>query len=90
MNNKLNWQHGNAKLPTRIIHFSLASGHSCPAAKECLSKADPVTGKITDGPDTKYRCYAATMEARHSAVRRNRNINFNILRKCSSKQMFTK
>jgi len=88
--NKLNWQQGNAKLPNRIIHFSLASGHSCPAAKECLSKADPITGKITDGPDTIYRCFAATMEARHSAVRRNRNINFNILRKCTSKQMFTK
>jgi len=88
--NKLNWQHGNAKLPKRIIHFSLASGHSCPAAKDCLSKADPITGKITDGPETIYRCYAATMEARHSAVRRNRNVNFNLLRKCSSKQMFTK
>lgn len=84
----LRWQSGNAKLPSRILHFSLPSGHSCPAALECLSKADQDSGKITDGKQTKFRCYAATMEARHSAVRKLRWQNFLLLRGKSRKQMF--
>ena len=57
----LKFQVGNAKLiaiqdsdtdeviviPVHTI--SLPSGYSCPAADECLSKANKVTGKITDG-----------------------------------------
>ena len=87
-NQTLRWQSGNAKLPSRIIHFSLPSGHTCPAAKECLSKADYSTGKISDGAFTKFRCYAATMEARHSAVRKLRWQNFLQLRGKSRKEMF--
>lgn len=84
----LAWSGSNAKLPSRIKHLSLPSGHSCPAALECLSKADQTTGKITDGDDTRFRCYAATMEARHSAIRKQRWNNFLLLRKKSRKQMF--
>ena len=84
----LRWNLGNVKLPTRVHHFSLPSGHSCPSALECLSKADKETGKITDGKDTIFRCYAATQEARHSHVRKLRWNNFTALRKKSKKQMF--
>ena len=86
---QLRWNLGNVKLPTRVHHFSLPSGHSCPAALECLSKADQETGKITDGEDTIFRCYAAMQEARHTHVRKLRWNNFTALRKKSRKQMFT-
>ena len=33
--------------------LNLPSGHSCPFASDCLSKADRVTGKITDGKEIK-------------------------------------
>lgn len=85
---QLRWNLGNVKLPTRVHHFSLPSGHSCPAALECLSKADETTGKITDGNNTLFRCYAATQEARHSHVRKLRWTNFTLLRNKSRKQMF--
>lgn len=84
----LKWNLGNVKLPARIHHLSLPSGHSCPAADKCLSKAHQDTGKITDGDNTEYRCYAAMQEARHSAVRKQRWNNFMQLRKKSKKQMF--
>ena len=47
-----------------IWHFSLPSGWTCPAATVCMTKADKVTGKISDGKKQKYRCYAAMDEAR--------------------------
>lgn len=89
-NNILKWNFGNVKLPTRIMHLSLPSGHTCPAALECLSKAHIDTGKITDGKDTRFRCYAAMQEARHTNIRKQRWQNFLLLKKKSRKQMFIK
>jgi hypothetical protein len=89
-NNILKWNFGNVKLPTRIMHLSLPSGHTCPAALECLSKAHIDTGKITDGKDTRFRCYAAMQEARHTHVRKQRWQNFLLLKQKSRKQMFIK
>ena len=37
--------------------FSLPSGWTCPAAKECKSRADRATGKIKDGKHTKFCCF---------------------------------
>lgn len=71
---------GNAKLKN-IISFNLASGWSCPFADKCLSKADPVTGKISDGPSTEFRCFSASQESLYPAVRRQRMGNFETLRK---------
>ena len=59
--------------------FSLPAGHSCPFAKECFSKADRKTGRITDGPDTVFRCYAASLETR-PAVRAAHWHNFDLLK----------
>lgn len=75
---------GNAKLAPGIFTFSLPAGHSCPAAKECQSRANRRTGTITDGRHTEFRCYAATMEARHSSVRRARWHNLEQLKACGS------
>lgn len=87
-NPTLRWNLGNVKLPTRIHHLSLPSGHSCPAADRCLSKADKITGKITDGNNCEFRCYAAMQEARHKHVRKQRWQNLMLLRKKSKKDMF--
>jgi hypothetical protein len=71
---------GNAKLSQSIAHFSLPAGWSCPFAKECFSKSNPLTGRITDGQHCRFRCFAATNEARATNVRRARWKNFNIMR----------
>jgi hypothetical protein len=62
--NLLKFGHGNAKLPNSTMIFALPAGHTCPGALHCLSKADPATGKITDGPHTIFRCSAASEETR--------------------------
>lgn len=75
---------GNAKLSKSIATFSLPAGHSCPFAKECLSKSDLLTGRITDGKYCRFRCFAATGEARATTTRKQRWNNFNILRNSKS------
>jgi len=75
----LKFSSDNAKLKN-IISLSLASGWSCPFANECYSKADPKSGKITDGPDTRFRCFSASQESLYPAVREQRNHNFNLLK----------
>jgi len=65
----------NAKLKG-IWHYSLPSGWTCPGAKNCLTKADRATGKLTDRSTpvdgVSYRCYAAGMEATYPSVRKAR------------------
>lgn len=71
----------NAKLKKRLINtFSLPSGYACPGAKDCLSKANRQTGKITDGKEIKYRCFSAQEEAFKSSMRAARWRNFEILK----------
>lgn len=86
--NKITWNVGNAKLPKRIIHLSLPSGHTCPAADKCLSRADMITGKIKDGPNTEFRCYAASMEAVYKHLRNQRWSNLIKLKNQSRKRTF--
>ena len=76
---KLTFSKGNRKLnelakdlglaKSQVVSFDLPAGYTCPNASECLSKADKVTGKITDGKSMKFRCYAASGEARFKNVR---------------------
>jgi hypothetical protein len=63
--------------------FSLLSGHTCPYAKECYSKAVPNergTLTVVDGPDTKFRCFSATQEMVFGPVYRQRSYNTGLLR----------
>lgn len=85
--NTLKFGNGNAKLSTAIATFSLPAGHSCPFAKDCFSKADKLTGRITDGKHCQFRCFAATQEARHTSVRKSRWHNFDMLRSKSVEKM---
>lgn len=82
--NILNFGTGNAKLSTSISTFSLPAGHSCPFAKECLSKANKITGKIIDGQHCRFRCFAASQEALYPSVRRARWNNFERLKSAKS------
>lgn len=78
---------GNSKLDKDIAIFSLPAGWSCPFANECFSKANRETGKITDGKQCRFRCYAASEEARLPNVRQSRWNNFEQLKGKSTKQM---
>lgn len=76
----LNFQLGNAKLNRDTAILSLPAGHTCPFAKGCRSSCDRVTGKITDGPDAKIRCYATGAECLFPKIRESRWKNFELLR----------
>lgn len=83
----LSFGKGNAKLDgeaTPIYTFSLPAGWACPGAKDCLAKAARETGKITDGPDTTFRCFAASME-KYPSVRNSRWRNFDMLRSAKTR-----
>lgn len=77
---------GNSKLDKSIGTFSLPAGHSCPFAKECLSKANKLTGKIIDGEHCRFRCFAASDEALYPAVRNMRWHNFELTKEINSVQ----
>lgn len=77
---QLTFGNGNAKLGKEIATFSLPSGFTCPGALNCLSKADKITGKITDGAETTFRCFSASQEAVFPNVRKSRWENFEALR----------
>jgi hypothetical protein len=68
------------KLSLKLKTFTLPAGHSCPAAKDCLSRADRITGKIKDGPDTLFRCFAASAEAVYPSLRKMVWHNFELLK----------
>lgn len=84
---RLKFSKGNAKLGKHIYGFSLPAGYSCPGAKECLSRAGRHSGKIQDGLETKFRCFAASDEARLPNVREQHWHNFDLLKGKSTSQM---
>jgi hypothetical protein len=77
---KLTFGFGNAKVSNAIATFSLPAGFTCPYAKECLSKASKLSGKIVDGQHCKFRCWAASQECTFPSVRKSRWNNFNLLK----------
>ena len=77
----------NAKLKAlekthgKLSTFSVLSGHTCPYAKECHSKAVVVDGKrrIQDGKHTKFRCFSASQEVQYDGVYRSRAGNSQVI-----------
>ena len=67
----------------KCYSLDLPAGWSCPFAKDCKSKViGTIYGlKVCDSPQTKFRCYAASLEAiyQNSFIRRWNN--FKILKK---------
>lgn len=84
----LKFSYGNAKIGAHTAIFSLPAGWSCPFARDCLSKANRETGKISDGLQTKFRCYAASGEALYSNTRKARWHNFELLKGKNAIQMY--
>ena len=84
MQEKLTLGLGNAKLSKTIATFSIPAGHTCPFAKECMSKANEITGKVIDGKHCKYRCFAASEERLFPNVRKARWRNYRLLTSCKS------
>lgn len=72
------WLDGGKK----IYSFDLLSGHSCPFADRCLSKAVEVDGKrrIQDGPNTEFRCFSASQEVVYTNTYNLRKANFDAIR----------
>lgn len=75
----------------KIYSFDLLSGHSCPFADKCLSKAiqTPEGRRIQDGPNTEFRCYSASQEVLFTNVYNSRRENFDALRGKSKQEMFS-
>lgn len=86
--NLFSFSHGNAKLPDSTLIFSIPAGHTCPGANLCLSMADRHTGKISDGPATQFRCYAASQEI-YSNVRDARWRNLDLIKRLSPHDLST-
>jgi hypothetical protein len=70
-----------------VFTFNQPAGYSCPAADICQSFADREDGKITDGDNCKFRCYAASLEAIFTALRKVNWRNFDALRGLSTDKM---
>ena len=70
----------------KVYSFDLLSGHSCPFAGECLSKAIVKDGKrsIKDGPNTQFRCFSASQEVAFPNVYNLREKNFTAVRSLKS------
>lgn len=89
----LKFSRGNAKLDAlekltgrQVWTFSLLSGHTCPFAKDCLSKAVEVDGKrvIQDGKYTQFRCFSASQEVLFPAVYNARKYNTDLVKSCGN------
>jgi len=97
MNKTLTYSIGNEKLlamakslglkANQVTSFDLPAGHTCPAADICQSFSNRDTGKITDGKNCQFRCYASSMEARYTATRKAHWRNFDALKNLSSEKM---
>lgn len=60
----LRFSFDNSKLQGQgIAGFSLPAGITCPSADACRSKFNRDTHKVQDGPNTRHRCFFASMEA---------------------------
>lgn len=80
---------GNAKLGKDTLIFNLPAGHSCPGAKDCLTKVVELPDgkrKIVDGPHNVFRCYAATAEVIYPKVFEARKYNFDLMRPLAEKK----
>ena len=67
----------------KVYSFSLLAGHSCPFAKLCKARVvidENGKRRIEDGPDTEFRCYAASNEVRFQKVYDSRKHNFDTLK----------
>jgi len=58
------------KLGLKLKTFTIPAGWTCPAAKDCFSRADRESGKVKDGDETIFRCFMESAEARSPSLRK--------------------
>jgi hypothetical protein len=75
---------GMIKYIKNVVVFDLPAGHTCPAAKECMVKADKITGELIKGKHNRYDCYAAKAERQYDLCRNNRWNNYDNIKNCNS------
>lgn len=85
--NELKVSEPNAKID--FYFFSLPAGWTCPGACQCLAKSDRNTGKITDGKQSEFRCFAASAEWQRT-VRELRWNNLDLLKSLITKEKMAK
>lgn len=85
----LYFSNGNAKLGKNVSIFSLPAGFSCPGSHLCQAFSNRLTGKITDGENQQFRCYAASMEAIYPTLRSHLWDNFELIKNCKNKEEIT-
>jgi hypothetical protein len=69
--------------------YNNPAGYSCPNARECHAWSHPVTGKIGKGKHQIYRCYAASLEARSTPLRKMLHANMRMLKEAGTEyEMF--
>jgi hypothetical protein len=76
--------HGNSKLPNSTMILSLPAGHTCPGAKDCLTRVPRDGGSAWTTPGLDFACYAAAQERYRTSVRDLRWRNFDLLAPLSS------
>ena len=91
---KLRFGSKNAKLDQlaaatgrKVYTFSLLSGHTCPYAKICHSRAmvrSDGTRYVQDGKHTQFRCFSASQEAFYTNVYKHRNDNTEAILACGN------
>lgn len=67
----------------KVYSFDLLAGHTCPFADKCLSKVivnNEGKLRVVDGPDTQFRCYAASLEAYYPQVYNQHKHNTDMLK----------
>lgn len=72
----------------KVYSFDLLSGHNCPYARDCHSKAmqrPDGTRFVQDGKRTDFRCFSASQEAFYTPLYNLRNENGKILEIAASK-----
>lgn len=79
----LTFSKGNDKLDKQTVIFNLPAGTTCPGANKCLSMVridDNGNRKIWDGPQTEFRCFAASSEVQYTNVYNSRQANLKAIR----------
>lgn len=80
--NKLAEELGFSK--NQVVSFDLPAGFTCPMADMCQTYSNRLTGKITDGKNAKFRCYASNLESAFKNVRLAHWFNFDAIRESSN------
>lgn len=70
-----------------VASFDLPAGFTCPAANLCQTYSNRDTGKITDGVNAKFRCYASSLESAFTTTRKLHWHNFDLLKSLGFEDM---